>query len=86
LNYDMPRSYHSDLWKHDRAMLEEYNPSKFVWVLRESGTQLISCNNNAFVVSHCICDGAIFFIFKNGCLSEATREKAQAFADSLKEI
>lgn len=37
---NLPRIFRSDLTTHDREYLQKHNPRRFVWLLREHGTNL----------------------------------------------
>lgn len=82
--YKWPELYVHDLTVHDKRTLKEYKPDKFVWVLRQYGTQLVFDKQDSFVIEHEICNGAKFFIFERGNLRRVRRETAQNFALNLK--
>lgn len=81
-----PTCYHDDLYVHDRSALEENKPIKFVWLLRECGTDLcIPDSLLGFSVlsynaryNNMISDRRVY-IYDRGQLRDATYQQAWDF-------
>ena len=45
--HNLPKTYHTDLTKHDKAMLQDYD-GPFVWFLMENGTVMFRQETRGF--------------------------------------
>jgi hypothetical protein len=88
-----PRSFVTDLTEHDHKALRTYRPDRFVWLLRETGTQLYCAQmaeqhrewlRNSWVYIELMyhkqhSPGARFYTYDQGTLAEVTSDQAWAF-------
>ena len=87
----LPKHYRDDLIVHDRAILENNETQRFLWVLRECGTHLIPLDMKEAkdqeqqrawqrAVINNFGERASYYVFENGKLRPITAERAGRMA------
>ncbi len=83
----LPKAFAADLTTHDHEALsrmgEGNRPIRFVWILRECGTEFVSWHHAQALVEYYqrpATEQVLFYIYDDGGLMDATADQALQFA------
>lgn len=91
----LPDAFRSDLTKHDKATLSKDNPQYFLWIPRETGTELISQDDMLRYPEQCYAhikwfmdnnQTCRYFAVYNGKIEERTKEDMNDLLATLSSV